>query len=60
MPNEVSSMLGIKPKTLEAWRVAGEGPPSKRIGRLLRYDPADLAIWMKEHHKTDSSAGVAT
>ena len=56
---EVANVLGIKPRTLEAWRAAGEGPPHIKIGkRLVKYDPADLAIWMKEHRRPDSPSPI--
>ncbi len=54
---EVASLLGIKPKTLQKWRADGQGPPHIKAGRrLIRYDPADLAIWMKEHRQSGSSS----
>ena len=57
MPGEVANLLGVKPKTLEAWRASGEGPPHVKVGRkLIRYDPADVAIWMKEHRQPGSSS----
>ncbi len=55
MPGEVANLLGIKPKTLEAWRAAGEGPPHVIIGRRnVRYDPGDLAVWIKERRQPDN------
>ena len=56
---EVANVIGVKPKTVQAWRAAGEGPPHIKAGRrLVRYDPADLAIWMKEHRRPDSPGPI--
>jgi hypothetical protein len=35
---EAAEILKIKPGTLAAWRVRGEGPPYLKIGALVRYD----------------------
>ena len=52
---EVANVLGVKPKTVQAWRAAGEGPPHIKAGRkLIRYDPADLILWVREHRQPDS------
>ena len=56
---EVANVIGVKPKTVARWRAAGEGPPHIKAGRrLVRYDPADLAIWMKEHRQPNSSSPI--
>ena len=52
---EVASVLGVKPKTVQSWRAAGEGPPHIKAGRrLVRYDPGELVLWMKERRRPDS------
>jgi hypothetical protein len=33
------------PRTLAKLRVLGGGPPYRKIGRLVVYDPSDLAEW---------------
>lgn len=45
---DVSDYLGIPVKTLYQWRWRGEGPPARKIGRHLRYDPAALQRWLDE------------
>jgi hypothetical protein len=37
-----AALLGVSPKTLEAWRARGAGPPYTRAGRLVRYRREDL------------------
>lgn len=33
------------PRTLAKLRVIGGGPPFRKIGRLVVYDPSDLVAW---------------
>ncbi|MGH3916412.1 MAG: helix-turn-helix transcriptional regulator [Pseudonocardiaceae bacterium] len=42
---EVSAYLGVPIKTLYQWKWRGEGPPVRKIGRRLRYDPAAVRTW---------------
>lgn len=43
---EVSTYLGVPVATLYQWRYLGQGPPSFRVGRHVRYDPLQLAVWL--------------
>jgi excisionase family DNA binding protein len=43
--DEVSVYLGVPVKTLYQWKWRGEGPPVRKIGRHLRYDPAAVRAW---------------
>lgn len=45
---EAAPLLGVKPQTLRKWRCRPPrdgGPPYYRVGRLVRYDPAELEKW---------------
>ncbi len=42
-----SKYLGIPVGTLYQWRHRRTGPPALKIGRHLRYDPADVYAWVK-------------
>jgi excisionase family DNA binding protein len=42
---EVSAYLGVPIKTLYQWKWRGDGPPVRKIGRHLRYDPAAVKNW---------------
>ncbi len=44
---ELSELLQVPVRTLYHWRLHGEGPKPIRVGRYLRYDPADVARWLK-------------
>lgn len=39
---ESAPVIGVKPKTLENWRVSGEGPVFCKIGRSVTYRLVDL------------------
>ncbi|MGC4765007.1 helix-turn-helix transcriptional regulator [Micromonospora sp. DT46] len=42
---DVSAFLGIPVGTLYQWRHRRIGPRASRVGRHLRYDPADVRAW---------------
>lgn len=44
--DDVSTYLGIPVKTLYQWKWRGEGPPVRKIGRHLRYVPAEVRAWV--------------
>ncbi|MEU3765696.1 helix-turn-helix domain-containing protein [Amycolatopsis keratiniphila] len=45
---EVSDYLRVPVKTLYQWKWLGEGPPVRKIGRHLRYDPTKVRAWVAE------------
>lgn len=46
---------GLKPNTLEGWRVQGKGPRYVKIGRLVRYRIEDLNAWLEAQTRTSTS-----
>jgi predicted DNA-binding transcriptional regulator AlpA len=52
MPNrllsvrELADLLQVPVRTLYQWKLRGDGPQPMRVGRYLRYDPADVAHWL--------------
>jgi excisionase family DNA binding protein len=44
---EVAGMLQVPVQTIYQWRLRGLGPPSMRVGRYVRFDPADLSRWIE-------------
>lgn len=42
---DVSLYLGVPVKTLYQWKWRGEGPPVRKVGRHLRYDPVAVKSW---------------
>lgn len=46
---ETADFLGIPVSTLYYWSYRGEGGPRLyRVGRNLRYDPADVLAWLDQ------------
>ena len=44
---DVAELLQVPVQTIYAWRFQRRGPTPMRIGRYLRFDPADVARWME-------------
>lgn len=44
--DQVSAYLRVPVQTLYYWRKKRQGPPASRIGRHLRYDPAQVRAWV--------------
>jgi predicted DNA-binding transcriptional regulator AlpA len=42
---QVAEYLGVPVQTLYTWRKRRYGPPGAKIGKHLRYDPADVRAW---------------
>ncbi|MEV6563016.1 helix-turn-helix domain-containing protein [Nocardia sp. NPDC051756] len=42
---EASYFLNVPVKTLYQWKWLGEGPPVRKVGRHLRYNPVRLRAW---------------
>lgn len=44
----VAEYLDIPVGTLHQWRYLRLGPKAYRVGKWLRYDPADVARWLAD------------
>ena len=53
---QLAHILQVPAKTIYEWRCRGEGPAGMRVGRYLRFDPADVAAWI-DSRKTGAAAG---
>lgn len=42
---DVSDYLGVPVRTLYDWRCKGYGPQGKKVGRYVRYQPAEVERW---------------
>lgn len=56
---EEAGRIGLAVKTLQNWRVRGDGPPYLKIGsgrnaRVL-YDPEQTDAWLAAHVRTSTS-----
>jgi predicted DNA-binding transcriptional regulator AlpA len=48
---DVSAYLDVSVQTLYTWRKRHYGPPAGRVGRHLRYDPAEVRAWFAAQTK---------
>lgn len=55
---EAAEYLGLKPSTLEKWRVVGGGPEFRKLGgRSVRYHRDDLDAWAAANKRRNTSQG---
>ena len=45
--DEAAESLTVSPRTMEKWRVTGNGPPFVRLPRGVRYRVSDLREWVE-------------
>lgn len=45
---ELAEYLGVPVKTIHQWRYLQKGPRGFRVGRHLRFRPADVRAWEDE------------
>ena len=57
--SEAADHLGTSRRTLEDWRLRGGGPVYRKLGkRMVRYDPADLAVFIAEGARTNTAGAT--
>ena len=54
---EAADYLNIAVATLRRWRWSGHGPPFVKIGRCVRYEPADLDAHIQANKRRSTSEG---
>lgn len=55
---QTSAVLQICVRTLQKWRVTGEGPIYKKLGHLVRYRVGDLQRWVHDRTISSTSAEI--
>lgn len=45
-PAALAELLDVPLGSVYRWRSRGEGPPGIRVGKHVRYRPADVAAWL--------------
>jgi hypothetical protein len=57
---QAAALLGIKPTTLEIWRIKGRSPPFLKLGSSkqapVRYQRSTMAAWLNEKSFASTSA----
>ena len=46
--DDLCAILGVSRWTIHKWRQLGEGPRAVKVGRLLRWTPAEVRRWIAE------------
>ena len=52
---EAAEFLGLSHRTLERYRISGEGPRYLKIGRWVRYTESDLLDWLDRRGRNSTS-----
>ncbi len=53
---DAAKLLGkVSPRTLEKWRVLGEGPAFRKFGKSVVYAESDLEAYAKAQRRTSTS-----
>lgn len=53
---EAAQLLGGVPvQTMYTWRHRGEGPPSLKVGRHVRYRPEQIEAWLARLEADEAS-----
>ncbi|MEV7500610.1 helix-turn-helix domain-containing protein [Streptomyces sp. NPDC093018] len=47
-PDDIADMFGVPLETVYQWRRKHTGPPGFRIGKHVRYDPADVRAYVAQ------------
>jgi predicted DNA-binding transcriptional regulator AlpA len=55
-PDDIADMFEVPPETVYQWRKKRTGPPGFRIGKHLRYDPADVRAYVDQRKHAESAA----
>ncbi|MFJ2005820.1 helix-turn-helix transcriptional regulator [Streptomyces chartreusis] len=55
-PEDIAAMFGVPIETIYQWRKKRTGPPGFRIGKHLRYDPADVRAYVTQRKDADRNA----
>ena len=52
---QAAALLGLSPRTLERYRVTGDGPAFSKLGRRVCYARADIDGWASGRRRRSTS-----
>ena len=55
-----AEFLCVSIRTVQAWRLRGGDPLYVKLGKSVRYRPADLEQWVEQNLTANTSAQVGT
>ncbi|MFF6785781.1 helix-turn-helix domain-containing protein [Streptomyces sp. NPDC012510] len=55
-PDDIAEIFEVPKETVYQWRKKRTGPPGFRIGKHVRYDPADVHAYVTNRKHADQAA----
>jgi predicted DNA-binding transcriptional regulator AlpA len=55
-PDDIAEIFDVPVETVYQWRRKRTGPPGFRIGKHVRYDPADVRAYVTQRKNADQDA----
>lgn len=55
-PDDIAEIFEVPKETVYQWRKKRIGPPGFRIGKYVRYDPADVRAYVAGRKSADQDA----
>ncbi|MEU9776827.1 helix-turn-helix domain-containing protein [Streptomyces sp. NPDC047968] len=55
-PDDIAEIFDVPVETVYQWRRKRTGPPGFRIGKHVRYDPADVRAYVAQRKSADQDA----
>jgi predicted DNA-binding transcriptional regulator AlpA len=55
-PDDIAEMFEVPIETVYQWRRKRTGPPGFRIGKHVRYDPADVRTYVTQRKRAEQDA----
>ena len=55
---DASELLGVSMRTLQKWRLQGNGPRFVKLGHAVRYDVKDLEAYIESGRRRSTSDGA--
>ena len=52
---KAAEYLGVSDSTLAKWRMRGDPPGYRKLGRVVVYDQAELDAWLESCRRTSTS-----
>lgn len=51
---DLAAYLKVSKRTIQKWRLTGEGPSFLKIGHLVRYSKDDIDQWIVSHYQNST------
>ncbi|MEU5688011.1 DNA-binding protein [Streptomyces venezuelae] len=55
-PSDIATMFEVPLETVYQWRKKRTGPPGFRVGKHVRYDPADVRAYVAQQRHAEADA----